>query len=105
MSNQDCIAAHKHCSNHSDRLSRDQVCGCFHCGRIFTPADIGQWVQMKIAIAKDSTGKPVAFRTEEQATALCPFCGVDAVIGESAGYPITETFLAEMHRYWFVQEK
>ena len=34
-------------------------------------------------------------------TAICPHCGVDAVIGESSGYPITEAFLQKMNRYWF----
>ena len=35
-------------------------------------------------------------------TALCPKCGVDAVIGESSGYPITKEFLKEMNEYWFL---
>ena len=34
-------------------------------------------------------------------TALCPYCGIDAVIGESAGYPLTEEFLEKMRDYWF----
>lgn len=34
-------------------------------------------------------------------TALCPYCGIDAVIGESAGYPLTEEFLKKMRDYWF----
>ena len=34
-------------------------------------------------------------------TALCPYCGVDAVLGESAGYPLTKEFLRAMRQYWF----
>ena len=34
-------------------------------------------------------------------TAICPYCGVDAVIGESSGLPITKTFLEKMHNKWF----
>ena len=34
-------------------------------------------------------------------TALCPYCGIDAVIGESAGYPLTEELLKKMRDYWF----
>jgi hypothetical protein len=34
-------------------------------------------------------------------TALCPSCGIDAVIGAACGYPITVSFLARMHSEWF----
>ena len=34
-------------------------------------------------------------------TALCPYCVIDAVIGEGAGYPLTEEFLKKMNAYWF----
>ena len=29
------------------------------------------------------------------------FCGLDAVIGESSGFPITDKFLQEMKQFWF----
>jgi hypothetical protein len=29
-------------------------------------------------------------------TALCPRCGIDAVIGSASGYPITQDFLQRM---------
>nr|QGW61148.1 hypothetical protein ICEMyc226_00116 [Mycolicibacterium sp.] len=34
-------------------------------------------------------------------TALCPYCGIDAVIGDAAGYPITREFLEAMRAQWF----
>ena len=34
-------------------------------------------------------------------TAICPYCGVDAVIGESSGVSITKEFLERMHNKWF----
>lgn len=34
-------------------------------------------------------------------TAVCPHCGIDAVIGEGSGYPITKQFLEKMKQYWF----
>ncbi|HUU60694.1 MAG TPA: hypothetical protein VMZ50_14330, partial [Phycisphaerae bacterium] len=37
-------------------------------------------------------------------TAMCPHCGIDAVIGSESGYPITEVFLAAMHAVWFAVE-
>lgn len=77
------ITAHKHCANNKKNLIHDSVCGCFYCLEIFSPAEITEWV-------KDTNG-----------TALCPYCGIDSVIGESSGYPITKDFLAEMKNYWF----
>jgi hypothetical protein len=43
----------------------------------------------------------VLFPSTEGQTALCPKCGIDAVIGSASGYPISREFLAEMHRHWF----
>jgi hypothetical protein len=37
----------------------------------------------------------------EGQTALCPKCGVDAVIGDKSGLPITTEFLTTMHGMWF----
>ena len=34
-------------------------------------------------------------------TALCPFCCIDSVIGDSSGFPITGKFLQEMHKRYF----
>lgn len=40
----------------------------------------------------------------EEVTAICPHCGIDAVIGESSGFPITPDFLRTMNRRWFGEE-
>ena len=79
----DYVDAHRLSANHRSALQKDSLCGCFYCLRIFSPENIQDWI-------KDMNG-----------TALCPFCGVDAVLGESAGYPITAAFLAQ---YWFRHE-
>ena len=79
----DYIKAHQFSSNHRQQLLSDERCGCFYCLKIFSPKDIEGWVEDKLG------------------TAICPYCGVDSVIGESSGYPITEEFLAKMKSYWF----
>ena len=84
----DVILAHRFSSNHRAALTGDGRCGCFYCCRVFSPAEITEWL----------TGDNPCDR---EGTALCPYCGVDAVIGESSGYPITEAFLGEMKAYWF----
>lgn len=77
--------AHAYCTNHRAALEKDALCGCFHCLRIYNPAQIEKWI-------------------DNGQTALCPHCGVDSVIGESAGYPLTDAFLKGMHKRWFESE-
>ena len=76
------IEAHKHSSYHRSKLERDEKCGCFYCLTIFSPSEIEEWVD-----AND--------------TAICPYCEIDSIIGESSGFPITKEFLEQMKQYWF----
>lgn len=85
---EDYVKAHRFSNNHMKQLKRDTVCGCFHCGEIFSPAEIECWI-----IADNDC--------DRAGTAVCPYCGMDSVIGESSGYPITPEFLEKMRRYWF----
>ena len=70
--------------NNRDELRRSDVCGCFYCGQIYSPKIMSEWVP-------DVDGQ----------TDVCPFCGIDSVIGDASGYPIQKEFLDRMHRYWF----
>ncbi len=83
MEQSNIIKAHAFCTNNRDNLLSDKKCGCFHCTRIYNPLEISEWID------------------EGGITALCPYCGIDSVIGESSDYPITEDFLREMNKYWF----
>ena len=78
----DVLAAHKHSHLHRAEIEKSEKCGCFFCLSIFPPSEIEDW-------------------TDVGDTAICPHCYVDSVIGESAGFPITEDFLKEMKDYWF----
>lgn len=80
---EDVIMAHKFCTNNKPALRKDKICGCFYCMKIFNPNEIKIWI-------KDTYG-----------TALCPYCGIDSVIGESSGVPITKEFLEKMNKHWF----
>ena len=86
--NTDVFDAHKYSNNHKAELERDSVCGCFNCLGIFHPREIEEWI-----IADNAC--------DREGTAICPRCGIDSVIGESSGYPITKEFLKQMHEYWF----
>ncbi len=78
----DYIEAHKYCTRNKENLQKDTICGCFYCLEIFSPKEIEMWLN-------------------REDTALCPYCCVDSVIGESSGYPITKEFLKKMNEYWF----
>jgi hypothetical protein len=79
----DYIEAHKYCDNHKTSLEKDSLCGCFQCMKIFSPMIIKEWI------------------IDVKGTAICPYCSIDSIIGESSGYPITEEFLLKMNEYWF----
>ena len=81
------IDAHSHSIRHHDEIAESLVCGCFYCCRIFPPSEISEWVD-------DGD-------TDSCKTALCPYCGIDSVIGSAAGYPIDAEFLRKMNKHWF----
>lgn len=103
MEAHDYINAHKYCSNHGGMLKNDRICGCFYCLQIFSPSVIKRWIRHKKPAEKDKDGNINQWIYDEEETAFCPYCGVDSVIGESSGYPITREFLEEMNHYWFRQ--
>ena len=77
------ITAHRFSVNNRPMLLSDKKCGCFYCLSIFSPSEIKEWID------------------DYEGTAVCPYCGIDSVIGESSGYPITKEFLSDMYQYWF----
>ncbi len=74
--------AHGRSTQHRIEIGVSTFCGCFHCTGRFASAEITEWV-------------------DDDQTALCPRCGVDAVVGDASGYPITPAFLSAMRRTWF----
>jgi hypothetical protein len=70
--------------------SSDQI-GCFNCERIWDPLQfhIKKWID-----ETDSHGVT-------NATALCPFCGIDAILAKLSAGKITVQMLDLMHRRWF----
>jgi hypothetical protein len=74
--------AHRFSSHQRNELEADNICGCFYCMKIYSPSEITEW-------------------WDNEDTAVCPFCGIDSVIGESSGFPITEQFLKGMNKELF----
>ena len=44
-------------------------------------------------------------RNSTQRTALCPYCGIDSVIGSASGVEISSKLLKEMHDYYIALAK
>ncbi|TSD66179.1 hypothetical protein FFF34_001895 [Inquilinus sp. KBS0705] len=79
--------AHKYSIFHKTKMLKSEICGCFHCLAVFSPLEIVEWVD-----EDDPRGE----------TALCPKCGIDAVIGSSSNYPVDKKdFLVHMKQRWF----
>lgn len=76
--------AHKYCTANKKSLEKEEKCGCFYCMEIFSPTEIEEWIEDK-----------------EGDTAICPYCNIDSVIGESVSYPLTKEFLEKMNKFWF----
>ena len=79
----DYIKAHDFSTGHRKRLLQDRKCGCFYCLKILRPQG-----DQKLDRGRGRY-------------AICLYCGIDSVIGEHSGYPITREFLEQMRQYWF----
>ena len=84
----DFVVAHDHSKNNREEVSQSGKCGCFYCLSVFKPESIKEWTD-------DET---------QASTALCPYCGVDSVVGDKSGFEITENLLNQLHDYWFKTE-
>ncbi|WP_104990366.1 hypothetical protein [Deinococcus sp. NW-56] len=73
---------HGFCTNHRKAVLASERCGCFYCERFFNPSEITEWI-------------------DEEQTALCPLCDIDAVLPESKTYTLDSHLLAAMHEAWF----
>lgn len=77
-------SAHDHSTAHRAELELSDVCRCFYCLATFAPTEVEEWIQ-------DQDGE----------TAICPRCGIDAVIGSASGVDMSDAFFRAMCSYWF----
>jgi hypothetical protein len=66
------VKAHEFSRRHRELINVSHRCGCFYCGNIFAAAEIREWID---EIRPDETA----------VTGLCPKCGIDSVLPDSAG--------------------
>ena len=76
------VQAHKHSFKNRNEIERSTLCGCFYCEKNFAPSEIVEWI-------------------DGNQTAMCPFCGIDSVLGNFSGFALTKEFLHSMNEHWF----
>ncbi|MEQ1650253.1 MAG: hypothetical protein ABL898_16865 [Hyphomicrobiaceae bacterium] len=74
-------AALKHAINNEDEVKASEQAGCFHCLEIFDVSEIEDWVETEGGHSQ---------------SAVCPHCDVESVIGDGAGFALTEEFLTAL---------
>lgn len=72
---------HRYSSQHRAILQQSQHCGCFYCLEVFEYSEIEDWI-------------------DDEQTAMCPHCGVDAVLPRFPQY-VEKDLLNAMHQLFF----
>ena len=94
MNRADFESVHAFSSRNRELLARSERAGCFHCQALFDADEIKDWVDGR----QVDTGS-----LDDGETALCPKCGVDAVLPSGAPITLDDTLLAEMRHHFFDQ--
>jgi hypothetical protein len=86
-SREECYSAREYAVFNRETIESSAVVGCYCCKSVGVANDIIDYIE-------EADGR--------SDTALCGFCGIDAVIGDSTGYPVHEkNFLDHLHWYAF----
>lgn len=90
----DLDSIHRFCSqNRALQLISDRA-GCFYCLELFASTDVVDWIDGRLI----ETGS-----LSDGVTAICPRCGIDAVLFSAAPIDLDTALLRAMRSYWFDQ--
>lgn len=78
----DSFDALKHSLRNRGEIERSKLCGCYCCAAVFDTEEIVEWVDGAL-------------------TAICPHCGIDAVIGDASGITIDRRTLKMINKRYF----
>lgn len=81
MSEKELVLYHNHSFKNRKEIEESNECGCFYCQRIFHSNEVEEYI-------------------DEGQTAICPYCGIDSVIGNASGVHLTALFLLCMNKRW-----
>lgn len=79
--------AHNFCFKNEFLVKNSSICGCFKCLEIYPSSLVSE---------NDIVGE-----SDGDKTVFCPYCGIDAVIGDKSNFPITTVFLKAMNLHFF----
>ncbi|ALJ01151.1 hypothetical protein [Rufibacter tibetensis] len=81
--------AHRRSLGNLKQVKESSHCGCFCCTKIFPVTEFPEgWLP-----EEGSRGEK---------TVQCPYCCLDAVLGDASGFPVTDQgFINAMNRRWF----
>ncbi|MFD1711384.1 cytoplasmic protein [Ottowia sp. GY511] len=89
-----------HSCRNRDEVMRSDACACFHCFVRFEAHAIRLWTDSEDPRDDD----PGALRDDASpfpgATACCPACGYDSVIGSASGFALDIDFLRQLRTHW-----
>ena len=77
---------YSHSIRNEESILKSDSCGCFHCISIFPVGDVKSSEMM---VEKDGVK-----------TAICPICGIDAVLGDSS-VEVSAELLEALNEYYF----
>ena len=79
----DLKSIHSHTALNREELKNSSLCWCISCLGSFPPSMIDDW-------------------TDEGNTAICPFCSVDAIVGNASGFNLTPQLLRTLNKKYFM---
>lgn len=88
LNRQELTALNRQTAYNRAQVERASRCGCFHCGGMFAGMSVLSWLP----------------EPDGPDTALCPYCGADAIVTGSAGARPTTAMLAQLYRRWYGAE-
>jgi hypothetical protein len=80
---QDLYDAHDYTSENAYSLFIKQECVCIYCKERFNSSEI------------------IDHTFSSGGVSLCPYCGIDSVIGEISGYDLSDLFIEVMYEFFF----
>ena len=75
---------HSHTIRNRQEIDQSEYCHCISCIKSYPSPIVMDYI-------KEGTVE----------TALCPYCGIDAVIGDACGLEINQEILTALNKRWF----
>ncbi|HBN00689.1 MAG TPA: hypothetical protein DD384_05680 [Firmicutes bacterium] len=79
---------YKHTKDNELDILQSKKCACLSCMQTYNARKINEWTTDK----------------NHHMNAVCPLCGVDAVVGDASGYVLNLTDIRELHEAYYGEE-